>query len=132
MQALCGVALSLFFGELDKVGTPVKLWERWPQAAMELKYLPYQVVQAMLVAKEVIKEDRRDPNNSFRWWGGVCLNLPKSNDNYDPTGTSVLWVPKIGVADNTAAADIFIYVNAARITGPAEEECWAATRQVAS
>jgi hypothetical protein len=127
MQALCGVDLSSFFGELDEAGTRVKLWERWTRAAMGLKSSPYQSVQAMLVAKEVIKGDRLDPNNAFRW-DKVRLNLPGSRD-YDP---SISWVSKIRVVDNTVAADIFIYVNDARITGPTEEECWAATRQAAS
>ena len=127
MQALCGVDLSSFFGELDKAGTPVKLWERWTRAAMGLKSSPYQAVQAMLVAKEVIKGDRLDPNNAFRW-DKVRLNLPGSR-NYDP---SISWVSKIRVEDNTVAADIFIYVDDAQITGPTEEECWAATRQAAS
>jgi hypothetical protein len=32
---------------------------------MSLKSLPYQVVQGMLVVKEVILGDRHDPNNVF-------------------------------------------------------------------
>jgi hypothetical protein len=52
------------------------------RAAMRLKSSPYQTVQAILVAKEVIKGDRKDPNNAFRW-EEVHLNLPGSK-NYDP------------------------------------------------
>jgi hypothetical protein len=81
MQALCGVDLSLFFREVDEAGTPVKKWERWMQATMELKSSPYQVVQAMLVVKEVIEEDRWDPNNAFRW-DEIHLNLSGSKE-YD-------------------------------------------------
>lgn len=127
MQALCGVDLSAFFGGVDESGKAVRLWERWTRAAMGLKSSPYQSVQAMLVAKEVIKGDRKDPNNAFRW-DEVRLNLPGSK-NYDPR---ISWVSKIRVKDNSLAADIFIYVDDARITGSTEEECWAATRQAAS
>jgi hypothetical protein len=64
LQALlCGIDLSSFFGELDEAGTSFKLWERWTRAAMGLKSSPYQAVQGLLVAKEVIKGDRLDPNN---------------------------------------------------------------------
>ena len=59
MQALCGVDLTNYFGE-GKV-----LWERWTRAAMGLKSSPYQAVQAILVAKEVIRGDRQDPSNAF-------------------------------------------------------------------
>jgi hypothetical protein len=34
--------------------------------------------------------------------------------------------------DQKVAADVFIYVDDARITAPSEEECWQATRQAAS
>jgi hypothetical protein len=75
MQALCGVDLMDYFGE-DTV-----LWERWTQVAMGLKSYPYQVVQAILVAKEVIWGDRSDPANGFRW-DTVWLKLQGSKQ-YD-------------------------------------------------
>jgi hypothetical protein len=43
----------------------VQIWERWVRTAMGLKSPPYQAVQAILVAKEVILGDRRDPANVF-------------------------------------------------------------------
>jgi hypothetical protein len=93
MQALCGVDLSSFFGGMDEEGKAVKLRERWTRAAMRLETSPYQAVQAMLVAKELIKGDRKDPNNAFRW-DVVRLNLPGSK-NY---GTSISWLSKIRVS----------------------------------
>jgi hypothetical protein len=94
---------------------------------MGLKSSPYQVVQAILVAKEVIRGDRRRKTNAFRW-DEVRLNLPGSKD-YD---TRLPWVSKIRLDDGKIAADVFIYVDDARVTGPSEEECWKATWQAAS
>jgi hypothetical protein len=48
------------------------------------------------------------------------------------TQASASWLSKIRVANDTVAADIFIYVDDVRIMGPTEEECWAAMRQEAA
>ena len=127
MQALCGVDLTEYFGEKDEANKPIRLWERWTRAAMGLKSSPYQAVQAMLVAKEVIRGDRHAQDNAFRW-DRVRMNLPGST-KYDP---SLPWVSKIRVTDGKMAADLFIYVDDARLTAPSKEECWKATRQAAS
>jgi hypothetical protein len=67
MQALCGVDLTEFFGKRDEdTGRKVLLWEKWVRAAISLKSSPYQAVQAILVAKEVILGDRTDSGNVFR------------------------------------------------------------------
>jgi hypothetical protein len=121
MQALCGVDLTNYFGEGEV------LWERWTRAAMGLKSSPYQAVQAILVAKEVIRGDRADANNAFRW-DTVRLNLPGSKE-YDPR---LPWVSKMRLCDGKLAADIFIYVDDARVTAPTKDECFHATRQAAS
>ncbi len=92
MQSLCGVDLTNYFGEGRL------LWERWMRAAMCLKSSPYQAVQAILVAKEVIRGDRKDPTNAFRW-DTVRLNLPGSQ-TYDPR---LPWVSKIRVDDGKIA-----------------------------
>lgn len=76
MQSLCGVDLTNYFGE-GKL-----LWERWTRAAMGLKSSPYQTMQAILVAKEVICRDRKDPSNAF-CWDTARLNLSGSQD-YNP------------------------------------------------
>jgi hypothetical protein len=75
MQALCYVGLTQYFGGEDAFGKPIMLWERWTRAAMGLKSSPYQAVQAMLVAKEVVRGDRKDPENAYRW-DKVRMNLP--------------------------------------------------------
>jgi hypothetical protein len=128
MQALCGVDLTSFFGDNDGNNkTPKLLWERWVRAAMGLKSSPYQAVQGMLVVKEVILGNRRDPNNVFRW-DEIRMNLPGSA-TYDP---SLPWVSKIRLEDGRIAADLFIYVDDVRLTGSTSKECRDAGRRAAS
>jgi hypothetical protein len=128
MQALCGVDLTEYFGEIKEGSTrKVRLWERWVRAAMGLKSSPYQAVQAILVAKEVILGDRRDPANVFRW-DDIPMNLPGS-PKYDP---ALPWVSKIRLSDNKIAADLFISVDDVRVTRNLTQECDAAARRAAS
>jgi hypothetical protein len=50
-------------------------WERWCRSLMGCKSSPYQAVQGMSVADELIRGDPRDMKNRFRWdW--VRMNLP--------------------------------------------------------
>jgi hypothetical protein len=121
LQALCGVDLTLYFGEGQL------LWERWVRAAMGLKSSPHQAVQAIMVAKGVMLGNRKDPKNAFRW-DQVKLNLPGSA-TYDP---SLPWVFKIRWSDGKIAADLFIYVDDGRVTASNKLECKRATRQAAS
>lgn len=68
MQALCGVDLTEVFEAVDLIFCQKHLlWERWVCCTMGLKYLPYQAIQAMLVAKEVIMGERSDATNVFCW-----------------------------------------------------------------
>jgi hypothetical protein len=128
MQALCGVDLTEFFGEISEVnGNPKLLWEHWVRAAMGLKSSPYQAVQGMLVVKEVILGDRKDPNNVFRW-DSIQMNLPGS-ESYDP---SLPWVSNVRLNDGRIAVDQFIYVDDVRLTGSSSRECWQAGQRAAS
>jgi hypothetical protein len=88
MQALCGVDLAEFFGQDGtEPGRKQVVWEKWVRAAMGLESSPYQAMQAILVAKEVILGDRLDEENVFRW-DKVRMNLPGS-EIYD---ASLPWV----------------------------------------
>jgi hypothetical protein len=64
LQVLAGVDLTHYFPKGD---TGSKVWEVWLRAAMGLQSSPYQAVQAMGVAEEVIRGDRKDPTNVYRW-----------------------------------------------------------------
>jgi hypothetical protein len=71
---------------------------------MGLKPSPYQSVQGMMVAEELIKGNPEDPKTPFKW-DMVWMNLPGSKD-YDPT---LPWVSKIRLGDNQIACDIVIF-----------------------
>jgi hypothetical protein len=102
LRALAGVDLSHYF-DGKKEGP---LWETWQRAAMGLRSLPYQCVQAMMgLAEEVIWGNRTDPTNVFRR-DKVKLNLPGSDD-YDP---SLPWVAKYCCTeDGDLSPLIFLY-----------------------
>jgi hypothetical protein len=86
LQVLAGVDLTHYFPKGD---TGSKVLEVWLRAAMGLRSSPYQAVQAMGVAEEVICGDRKDPTNVYRW-DTVRMNLPGSSD-YKP---NIPWVSK--------------------------------------
>ena len=111
----CGVDLSPYFRE--EVKDNGKLWERWTLCLMGAKRSPYQTVKTMLWAEDIVRGEKNDNSNPFRW-AYVKLNLPGSKD-YDP---SAPWV--------AIACDFFIYVDDVRITGPGESEIWTAIRKL--
>jgi hypothetical protein len=110
LRALAGVDLTNYCPTDDQ---EAKVWETWQRAAMGLRSLPYQAVQAMGVAEEVIRGDRKDSQNVYRW-DFVRMNLPGS-EGYDP---SKPWASKIRSEDGNIAADLFIFVDDLRPTGP--------------
>jgi hypothetical protein len=127
LQQVCGVDLTHYCLDTKHAS---KLHEVWTRAAMGLRSSPYQAVQAMTIAEELILGDRLDESNPFRW-AKIRLNLP-GQDNYD---SSLPWVSKVQALDpktdkEVIACDVFIYVDDVRITGPTETECWAAAQRV--
>jgi hypothetical protein len=123
LRALAGVDLSHYF-EGEKDGP---LWEAWLRAAMGLRSSPFQCVQAMGIAEEVVRGNHKDPTNVFRW-DDVELNLPGS-DSYEPSRP---WVAKYRIEDGRLAADLFIFVDDLRPTGPSKEDGWLAARKSAA
>jgi hypothetical protein len=89
-------------------------------------FSPYQTGQGMGHAKEQILGDPKDASNVFQW-EEVRLNLPGMSE-YDP---SKAWVAKLR-EDGRVVADLFIYMDDFRPTGPDAEECWRASRRAAS
>jgi hypothetical protein len=105
LQELCGVDLTHFCGTEQGDST---IHERWTRAAMGLRSSPYQAVQAMTIAEEVILGDPRDETNPFRW-ARVQLNLPGQRE-YNP---SLPWVSKVRAVQQLGereviASDVFI------------------------
>jgi hypothetical protein len=73
---------------------------------MGLKSSPYQSVQGMAFAEEVIFGDRRDGTNPYRW-NRIRMNLPGQLD-YDPR---LPWVSKVRDEDGRIASDLFSFVD---------------------
>jgi hypothetical protein len=96
LRRYAGVGFTLFFPTTGCMGPneASTVWETWLRAAMGLKSSPYQAVQALGFAEEIIRGDRRDPRNIFRW-ERVRLNLP-SCEAYN---LSLPWVSKVRSED---------------------------------
>ena len=105
----------------------MKVWETCQRVAMGLCSSPYQVVQAMGVAEEVIRGDQNNPANVFCWDMAV-LNLPGSSE-YNPNKP---WVYKLRLNDGRMVADLFIFMDDLRPTESSQKEAWLAARQAAS
>jgi hypothetical protein len=129
MQQYCGLDLTLFYppeADTNAGRDNSRVWERWTRLAMGLRNSPYNAVQAMLMAEEMILGDRHSPENVFRW-ESVRLNLPGDN-LYDPSKS---WVCKVR-AEGMVAADVFIYVDDIRSSAPTQEEAWIASQRTSS
>jgi hypothetical protein len=129
LRPYAGVDFTLFFPTTGCTGTneASMVWEMWLRAAMGPKSSPYQAVQALGFAEEIIRGDRRDPRNIFRW-GRVRLNLPGC-EAYNP---SLPCVSKVRSEDGKIAADLFAFMDDFRSVGPNKKEAWLAGRQAAS
>jgi hypothetical protein len=126
LRKLCGVDFTLYYPEELAASTSKGIWERWQRCAMGLRPSPYQAVQGLLWAEEVILGDRRKEENVFRW-DRVHLNLPGSTE-YDPTKS---WVRQLR-ADDQLAAGLQTFVDDSRCHGSSEMECWKASQRVSS
>ena len=81
----------------------------------------------MGIAEEIIRGNRLDPTNIFRW-DRVRLNLPGS-PAYDPAKP---WVSKIRDINEQIVVDFCTFVDDARPTGPSKKEAWLAARRIGS
>ena len=130
LRALAGVDLSAYFPNAD--GT--RLWECWHRALMGVKSSPYQAVQGMSVAEEVIRGKPERDTNIFRW-NAVRMNCP-GDPTYDPSKPWFSKVRRTFAADGTytdiIAADLVGYVDDLRPSGPSRSAAWAAARRTAS
>mmetsp|Transcript_18229 Transcript_18229/g.45121 ORF Transcript_18229/g.45121 Transcript_18229/m.45121 type:complete len:1319 (-) Transcript_18229:2184-6140(-) len=122
LRQLAGVDFTHYFP--DPSGAAV--WECWHRALMGVKSSPYQAVQGMTVAEEVIRGNPSDSKNVFKW-DSVRLNLP-GDEAYDP---SKPWVSKVR-NDGQIAADLVGYVDDLRPSGSSRKEAWHAARRTAS
>jgi hypothetical protein len=121
VRPYAGVDLTHYFPD----GSRERVWEAWGWAAMGLTLSPFQAVQGMAYAAEVIFGDRKDPEKPVHWdW--VWMNLP-GQVGYDP---SKPWVSKIREEDGRIAGDMFSFVDDLRPTSTSKEEAWKAARRI--
>ena len=112
---------------VDSLG---RVWVAWNRIAMGLTWSPYQAVKCLHLAEEVVRGDRKNLNNVFRW-DRARMNLPAA-PGYNP---ALPWVSKVkdnpdGTVD--IAADLFTFVDDLRPTGKDKAEAWRAGRRAAS
>jgi hypothetical protein len=127
VRKLCGVDFTLYYPKELEGSDMNVLWERWQRCAMGLRTSPYQAIQGILWAEELIMGDRLDENKNVFQWNQLQLNLLGSAD-YDPSKS---WVRKLR-SDGRLAADLQIYFDDFRTTGPTEADCWRASQRVSS
>ena len=65
------------------------LWMRWVCLIIGMGLSTYATMQVLLWASEVVRVDRSDPDNPFRW-EKIRLNLP-GDTSYSPT---IPWMSK--------------------------------------
>jgi hypothetical protein len=127
LRKVAGIDLTPFFPEeLVTKGNLKLLWD-WERCAMGLRSSPYNAIQGILFAEEVVKGNSLDVNNIFRW-DEVQLNLP-GDPNYKPW---LPWVCKIPLSDGKVACDFVIYVDDVRSCGNSWAEGRLASRSIAS
>ena len=102
------------------------VWKVWQRAPLGLKLLPYQVVQGMIVAGELIKGASGDPTDPYMGCGADELAWFERVCPY-----STFWVLKICLDGNIIARDTFIFVDDLRVTSPTKKECWGAVQRAA-
>jgi hypothetical protein len=100
---------------------------RWLRCWMGLRPSPYYAVRYYYWAEELVRGNRRCPNNPLRW-DEIRINCP-GNATHDPTLPRVMkWNKLI----NNIAGDIVTFVDDLRLSGATEEQAWAIGRRVAS
>ena len=124
LQKYCGIDLTRLFPELLEEGADL-LVGAWLRCAMGVTSSPYICTQGALRAKQIIKGNRHDPNNTFQW-EHLEKNLPCST-TYDATRPAVRKVRK----DGLTASEIVQYMDDARTLAANEELSWLAQSKMA-
>ena len=117
--------LELLPAEL--LGTKGRLFLRWVRCLMGLCCSPYHAVRAMLWVDDLVRGDRFDRGNIFRW-EAFCLNLPGSIDYNPSLPAGYKWNEET----QAIAADFDTYVDDIRSSNSSEEGCVLTSRRIAS
>ena len=110
--------------DLEKKG---RLFMRWERCLMGLRSSPFNACKAMAWSDDIIRGDRFDSINPFRW-DRYILNLPGTKD-YDPSlPRGYKWNDK----NNSIAGNFETYIDDIRSSNSNEEGCVLASRRIAS
>ena len=127
VQKLAGIDVTPFFPEeLARKRSLKAVWLRWVRSAMGLKNSPYNCIQGVLIAEEVIRGNPHDDQNVFKW-DYIALNLPGS-PSYQP---GIPWIGKRRRSDGLIACDFLIYVDDIRSGGNGRSEARRVSRVIA-
>ena len=119
IRPYCGVDVSRLFKEDGHK------WLRWNRTLMGFRSSPYLAVKMFGWTLDMIKGNRHDARNPFRW-NEVQINLPGSRC-YDPRKA---WICKVW--DKQECNDAKAYVDDIRIYGGSERGTRKATRRASS
>ena len=133
LRAYTGVDITGFCTDEERAGRSV-VWERWERLLMGFRPSPYTTIRQLLWGEEIVRGDRSDPKNIFRW-ERIRLNLPGS-PIFDPI---LPWVSKVFTARlengedvERIACDFATFVDDMRAAGYSLEATWQALRVIAS
>ena len=121
LRPYCGVDISKL-AQVDEVNHK---WVRWNRTLMGFRSSPYIACKLFGWTLDVVKGDRLDVENPFRW-NRININLPGS-DGYNPTKP---WIAKQW--NDQEASDSKAYMDDGRTHGSNERITRKATRRVAS
>ena len=112
--------------EREVNGQKVQMIKRFCRLFFGCKGSPYNAVQGMTRALELVERDRTDQSNPFHW-ASIALNLPCADD-YNPTMPRVYKV----TSDGKFAAGTVVYMDDGRSCGNTERECQRLGRSLSS
>jgi hypothetical protein len=126
LQAYSGIDLTPLKSSLG-ISSPGAYHVHWTRCWMGSKPSPFYAVAFFSLAEEFVRGDHLDPDNPLRW-DLVIFNLP-GEPNYNPSKPRVF---KWDSQGNFIAADLVVFVDDLRGTGPTVEHTWRVARQVVS
>jgi hypothetical protein len=101
-------------------------WLGWTKNLMGFRSSPYNSVKMYRICEEILRGDRRDPDNAFQW-DHVRPNLPGSK-SYTP---SEGWLTKRR-RDGTLASDVVAFVDDERVVGSGSDRVMEAGHTLSS
>ena len=124
LQKYCGIDISVLFPEMKRHGAQMLIGV-WIRNAIDLFSLPFNSIQSIIIAKNIIIGDRKDVKNPFHW-NKLEESLPFS-ESYKAS------LPKLRKVrlDGRHGSEIVIYVDDVRIVACSVDIAWLYSSRVA-